>query len=67
MDWIRVAQDRDQCEHGDEASGSIRGVDCLDISVITTSRRALLYSVVVVVVVVVVVIIIIIITVIITF
>jgi hypothetical protein len=24
MDWIELAQDRDQCEHGDEPSGSLK-------------------------------------------
>jgi hypothetical protein len=34
MDWIGLAQDRDQfqcsCEHGDEPSGSINGWEVLD-------------------------------------
>jgi hypothetical protein len=28
MDWITLAQDRDQCEHGNEPSGSVK---CLEI------------------------------------
>jgi hypothetical protein len=30
MDWIDLAQDRDQCEHGNEPSGSIKCWEILE-------------------------------------
>jgi hypothetical protein len=30
VNWMNLAQDRDQCEHGNEPSGSIKGREFLD-------------------------------------